>query len=72
MCLQMQCDRCQGYFRNFTQIVRQGEETYCVQCDAAIKAGAATRMYAETLPHNSVFECPAEMLGDQAISSPAA
>jgi hypothetical protein len=39
MCLEMQCDRCQGYFRNFTQIVRQGAETYCVQCDAAIKAG---------------------------------
>jgi hypothetical protein len=22
-------------------------------------------MYAEKLPYNSVFECPAEMLGDQ-------
>lgn len=54
--LQMMCDRCQGYFRNFTQIVRDGTETYCVQCDAAIKAGAATRMYADKLPPQSVFD----------------
>lgn len=67
--LQRMCDRCQAYSRNFTQIVRQGAETYCVHCDAAIKERAATRMYAETLPHNSPFECSAEMLGDQATSS---
>jgi len=59
MCLEMQCDRCQGYFRNFQQLVRRGAETYCVQCDAAIKSGADTRMYAETLPFNSVFDVPA-------------
>lgn len=70
--LQMKCDRCQGYFRNFTQIVRKGAETYCVQCDAAIKAGAPARMYSEDLPYNSVFEGPAEILGDQPTSSSAA
>ena len=67
--LQMKCDRCQGYFRNFTQIVRKGAETYCVQCDAAIKAGASTRMYSEDLPCSSVFERPYEMRGDQPTSS---
>lgn len=52
MCLEMQCDRCEGYFRNFQQLLRKGADTYCVQCDAAIKEGAATRMYAEKLePH---------------------
>jgi len=68
----MQCGCCRGYFRNFTQIVRKGTVTYCVQCDGAIKSGAPTRMYAETLPNNLAFECPAEMLGDQVTSSPAA
>lgn len=67
--LQMKCDRCQGYFRNFTQIVRKGAETYCVQCDAAIKAGAPARMYSEDLPYNSVFECPAETLGNEAAQA---
>ncbi len=70
--LQMKCDRCQGYFRNFTQIVRKGAETYCVQCDAAIKTGASTRMYTEYLPYNSVFECPDEMRGDHPTRSSAA
>ncbi|MDF3939938.1 hypothetical protein P3W66_07840 [Achromobacter denitrificans] len=70
--LQMKCDRCQGYFRNFTQTVRCGADTYCVQCDAAIKAGASTRMYSEDLPYNSVFECPDEMRGDKPTSSSAA
>ncbi|MFJ3465339.1 hypothetical protein [Achromobacter spanius] len=65
----MQCDRCQGYFRNFTQLVRKGAETYCVQCDTAIKAGAATRMYAETLPSNSIFEAP-EFQTDEGIAAP--
>ncbi|QEK91893.1 hypothetical protein E2544_08745 [Achromobacter insolitus] len=70
--LQMKCDRCQGYFRNFTQIVRKDAETYCVQCDAAIKAGASTRMYAETLPPHSVFDRPDDIRGDQPTSSSAA
>lgn len=71
MCLEMQCDRCQGYFRNFTQIVRKGVDTYCVQCDAAIKAGAESRMYAEDLPCNSIFDVPpghpleADLVGDR-------
>jgi hypothetical protein len=70
--LQMMCDRCQGYFRNFSQIVRHGTDTYCVQCDAAIKAGAESRMYGEKLPYNSVFECPAEILDTQVGNSSAA
>ncbi len=69
MCLEMQCERCQGYFRNFQQLVRKGAETYCVQCDAAIKAGADTRMYAETLPFNSVFDVPAGDLREQPYST---
>jgi len=64
MCLEMQCDRCQGYFRNFTQIVRKSADTYCVQCDAAIKAGAESRMYAEILPPHSVFDVSALPLGE--------
>ncbi|WMD23053.1 hypothetical protein RAS12_11965 [Achromobacter seleniivolatilans] len=59
--LQMKCDRCQGYFRNFQQTVRRGVDTYCVQCDAAIKAGTSPQMYGEEPPPNSVFETPSEL-----------
>lgn len=65
MCLEIYCDRCQGVFRNFSQIVREGTDSYCVQCDAAIKAGATTRMYAEKLPLQSVFEVPPDALDAQ-------
>lgn len=56
MGLEAQCDRCQGYFRNFSQIVRTGDKAFCVQCDQAIKAGASEAMYAAKLPQNCVFD----------------
>ncbi|MYZ41406.1 hypothetical protein [Schauerella aestuarii] len=56
MGLEAQCDRCQGYFRNFSQIVRKADKAFCVQCDQAIKAGASESMYSHELPQNCVFD----------------
>lgn len=56
MSLEAQCGRCQGYFRNFQQVVRRGEDTYCVQCDAAIADGAEPKMYDRLLPASCIME----------------
>lgn len=56
MSLDNQCERCQGYFRNFTQTVRCEGKCFCVQCDQAIKAGASEAMYPVKLPTSSILD----------------
>jgi len=56
MSLDNQCERCQGYFRNFTQTVRREGKCFCVQCDQAVKTGAPEAMYPEKLPSHSIID----------------